>query len=124
MFSRKAPEEMLEAIGQMFMNPKFVEITKDQVNKLEFTCNLGNDFATILKLHEESGFSLLHAACKLLSIELEASFHPDLPTSLQNPLQNPLQHPLQHQRTALTTLESRLVRLVSVCLSLDQFLPP
>jgi hypothetical protein len=50
------------------------------VNKLEFTLDLGHDFATILKLHEESGFSLLHAACKLLSIELEASFHPDLPT--------------------------------------------
>ena len=108
MFSRKAPEEMLEAIGQMFMNPKFVEITKDQVNKLEFTCNLGNDFATILKLHEESGFSLLHAACKLLSIELEASFHPDLPTMAKDFIMNGLRFrhlPADLIMTAINTLK-------------------
>ena len=108
MFARKAPEELLEEIKHIFMNPKFVEITQDQVNKLEFTLDLGHDFDQIMDLHEKQGYTLLLAVCKLLSFELEASFHPDLPTMAKDFIMNGLRFrhlPADLIMTAINTLK-------------------
>jgi hypothetical protein len=54
MFARKPAEDLLKMVKEMKKpDPEFDAITKDQVNKLEFTLDLGHDFDQIMDLHEK-----------------------------------------------------------------------